>query len=480
MMGTEMMRRPRAGRSGMAETADGASGPRVLIVDDDPPLCELLRLSLAAKGFAATTRATAEAALSTLSSRDFDVLVTDLRLPQMDGLELCRRVTAERPDLPVVVITAFGNLDSAVAAIRAGAHDFIMKPVQMDEVGEVLERATMRRCGEDRLLGSPDELLGESAAMERTRDLVARAAASDAPVLIAGESGTGKELVARALHRTGRRASGPFVAINCAAVPEALLESELFGHVRGAFTDAKAARLGLFLQADGGTLFLDEIGEMSPLLQPKLLRALQERTVRPIGGATELPFDVRLIAATNVDLEAAVAERRFRGDLFFRLNVIPIEVPPLRDRQSDVVLLARRFAAEYAERQGKRISGLSPEALAKLEAYRWPGNVRELQNAVERAVALTAQPEIGVNDLPDPVRRAGFVSAPPVLLPETTDLPGLLPLAEVERRHIHQVLDAVHGNKRLAARVLGIDRRTLYRKLDQYEGRSPAPSRGPC
>jgi DNA-binding NtrC family response regulator len=449
-------------------SANDGGRPRVLIVDDDPPLCDLLRLSLSAKGFTPTTRRSAEAALSALSSHDFDVLVTDVRLPRMDGLELCRRALAERPNLAVVVITAFGNLDAAVAAIRAGAHDFITKPVQIEEVGAALERATLRRplVEEHEALTALDEILGESPAMARTRAFVARAATSDASVLITGESGTGKELVARALHRAGRRASGPFVVMNCAAVPETLLESELFGHVRGAFTDAKAPRQGLFHQADGGTLFLDEIGEMSPRLQPKLLRALQERTARPLGGAEEIPFDVRLVAATNEDVAKAVAERRFRSDLYYRINVIPISVPPLRDRDDDVALLAQHFVRAFAARHGKHVAGLSPDAVERLRAHAWPGNVRELQNCIERAVALTDHVQLGADDLPDAAPLLSDRGRVPSALPAD----ALLPLAELERRHILHILDAVGGNKRLAARILGLDRRTLYRKLDRYQG----------
>ena len=447
--------------------------PRVLVVDDNPPLCELLRLSLAAKGFLATTRPTAEAALSALSTHDFDVLVTDLQLPHMDGLELCRRARSERPHLPVVVLTGHGNFDAAIAALRAGAHDFITKPVQMDEVGEALERITSQRLDVRRDEGPVDEILGDSPAIRALRSLVARAATSDASVLITGESGTGKELVARALHRAGRRAGGPFVAVNCAAVPEALLEGELFGYVRGAFTDAKTSRPGLFHQADGGTLFLDEIGEMSPHLQPKLLRALQERAARPIGAAAEIPFDTRIVAATNDDLQASVDDRRFRSDLFFRLNVIPIEVPPLRARGEDTTLLARHFAGVYAERHEKRAATISPEALDLLAAHTWPGNVRELQNCIERAVALTDRAEIAALDLPDALRNksTALVPATRAGAPMLTERDGaiLLPLAEVERRHILHVLQAVDGNKRLAARILGLDRRTLYRRLDQYE-----------
>jgi two-component system response regulator HydG len=446
--------------------------PRVLIVDDDPPFCDLLRLGLAGEGFATTSRDSAEAALTTLSTHDFDVLVTDLRLPHMDGIELCRRVAVERPNVRVVVVTASKDLDAAVAALRAGAHDFITKPLQIDQVCEALVRATGRR-GDDGEHGlAVDEILGESSAMIRTRAICARAAASDASVLITGESGTGKELVARALHRASRRAEGPFVALNCAAVPETLLESELFGYARGAFTDAKTARRGLFHEADGGTLFLDEIGEMSPRLQPKLLRALQERTARPVGASTEIPFDVRLVAATNEDLAAAVADRRFRSDLFFRINVIPIEVPPLRARGDDVALLARRFAVVYADKHRKPMASLTPEALDLLRTHSWPGNVRELQNAIERAVALTDRDEIGPDDLHDSLR-----SAAPTLVLASPSLPSdpgadtLLPLAEIERRHVLRVLEAVDGNKRTAARILGLDRRTLYRRLEQYQGR---------
>jgi two-component system response regulator HydG len=281
-------------------------------------------------------------------------------------------------------------------------------------------------------------------------------------VLVTGESGTGKELVARALHRGGRRAGGRFVAMNCAAVPEALLESELFGHVRGAFTDAKVARQGLFVEADGGTLFLDEIADLSLALQPKLLRALQERTVRPVGGATEIPFDARIIAATNEDVGALVAARRFRRDLYYRLDVIHVEVPSLRERGDDVTLLARAFARNYAEKHGKHVTGISPEAMDRLRGYPWPGNVRELQNCIERAVALCETTEITVEDLAQSVSNS---ERPP---PPAPDDDVLVSLEEIERRHVLRVLDAVNGNKRLAARILGLDRRTLYRRLERY------------
>ena len=304
--------------------------------------------------------------------------------------------------------------------------------------------------------------------MKAVYELLERVAESDASVLITGESGTGKEMVARALHRRGRRNAGPFVAVNCAAMPEALLESELFGHVKGAFTDARTARTGLFVKASGGTLFLDEIGELPLPLQPKLLRALQERAVRPVGSDDEVPFQVRLVAATNRDLETAVEERRFREDLFFRINVIHVEMPPLRARGSDVLLLAQHFLVKDAALAGKPVTGISAAAAEKLLAYSWPGNVRELQNCIERAIALTQFHEIAVDDLPERVR--AYRGSQIVI--SADDLGELVPMEEVERRYVLRVLEAVGGSRTRAAKVLGFDRKTLYRKLERY-GVSP-------
>jgi DNA-binding NtrC family response regulator len=306
-----------------------------------------------------------------------------------------------------------------------------------------------------------DDLLGESAALRRLRELVARVARSDAPVLVVGETGSGKELVARALHRHGARPDGPFVALNCAALPEHLLESELFGHARGAFTDARTPRTGLLLHANGGMLFLDEIAELPLALQPKLLRALQERCVRPVGSEEETPFDARVVAATNRDLDAAVEEGRFREDLFFRLDVLRIEVPPLRARGSDVLLLAQHFLREAASRSGKAVIGLSHGAAEKLLQYAWPGNVRELANCIERAVALTDHEQILVEDLPERIRDYGAGH----VLVASDDPSELVPLEVVEQRYVTRVMEAVGGNKTLAARILGVDRKTLYRKL---------------
>jgi len=447
-----------------------ATKGRILVVEDEHEMRALLEKGLARRGFVPTVRGSADEAFPLLEAEDFDTVLTDLRMPGMDGLALCERIALNRPDIPVVVVTAFGSLETAVAAIRAGAYDFVTKPVDLDALVLVLERAVQHRALREEVrrlrvaLGdvSADRgVVGESEALRRVYELIDRVADSDTSVLITGESGTGKEVAARALHARGRRHNGPFVAINCAAMPEQLLESELFGHARGAFTDAKAARTGLFIKANGGTLFLDEVGELPLALQPKLLRALQERTVRPVGGDTELPFDARIVAATNRDLELAVEEARFREDLYYRLNVIGLELPPLRVRGNDVLLLAQRFLEHFAARSGKRVVGLSAAAAQRLVAYAWPGNVRELQNCIERAVALTAYEQLTVEDLPERIRdyRA------PSNLSQGSDLSELVSLEEMERRYIQRVLDVVGGSRTLASRILGLDRKTLYRKL---------------
>jgi len=446
---------------------------KVLIVDDDPSMCELLAEGLVQHGYEASFRASAPEALAQLAERAFDVVLTDINMRDMSGLELCQKATEAHPDLPVIVITAFGSMETAVQAIRAGAYDFITKPFDIDVVAIAIERAVkhgvltrevqrlQRAVDESRRF---DELLGASPAMKEVYDLLERVGESESTVLVSGESGTGKELVARALHRRSKRSAGPFVAINCAAMPEQLLESELFGHTKGAFTDARSARPGLFVQAKGGTIFLDEIGDMPVGLQPKLLRALQERTVRPVGGDTETPIDVRVVAATNRDLETAIEERKFREDLYYRINVIHVELPPLRARGADVILLATHYLEHFAAQSQKDVRSLDAEAAEKLSAYAWPGNVRELANCMERAVALTRNESIGVADLPEKIRsyRTSHV------LVAATDPTELVPMEEVEKRYILRVLEAVGGNKTLAAQVLGLDRKTLYRKLDRY------------
>ena len=450
---------------------------RILIVDDDPEMCELLAARLGKKGFETAWRAGAEAAFELVVHEDFDVVLTDLHLRGMNGIELCERVVANRPDVPVIVLTAFGSLDTAVAAIRAGAYDFITKPPELEVLLIALARAVqhrvlraeVRRLRERAAAGASSGAdgaheLGQSAAMREVEGLIERVADSEATVMITGESGTGKELVARALHQRSRRRGGPFVAINCAAMPETLLESELFGHARGAFTDARAASPGLFLEARGGTLLLDEIGDMPLGLQPKLLRALQERVVRPVGGTVEVPFDARLLVATNRDLAAACEDGRFREDLYYRVNVIHIGLPPLRARGGDVLVLAQQFVQRFATAARRGVRGLSPAAAERLVAYAWPGNVRELANAMESAVALARFEEIAVEDLPERIRN---YKRSHVLV--TSDDPSeLVPLEEVERRYILRVLEAVGGQRSAAARTLGMDRKTLYRKLDRW------------
>jgi two-component system response regulator AtoC len=445
---------------------------RVLIVDDDQALCETLEAGLVRRELQVTWRTSGDLALALLDEGDFDVIVTDLRMGQLDGIAFCERVVERRPDIPVIVLTAFGSFDTAVAAIRAGAYDFISKPVQIDVLGIALRRAAQHKALREEVkrlrsaatAPTSSELLGTSSAMRAVKDVIARVADSDASVLITGESGTGKEVVARLLHASSRRHDHPFVAINCAAMPEPLLESELFGHARGAFTDAKEAHVGLFARASRGTLFLDEIGDMPLGLQPKLLRVLQERTVRPLGATHEIPVDVRVVAATNRDLESAVEERRFREDLYFRLNVIHVALPPLRARAGDVLLLTQHLLQKTAGREKKNILGVSPAAAEKLVAYSWPGNVRELQNCIEHAVALARYDHVTPEDLPDKIRsyRSSHV------LVASDDPSELVPMEEVERRYILRVLEAVGGNKTAAARVLGIERKTLYRKLERY------------
>ncbi len=447
---------------------------RILVVDDDPDFCvELVRL-LEKLGYEVVTRVSADEGLKLALAEDFDLVLTDLRIGTGSGAELCRRIGENRSDVPVVVLTGFGSMEAAVSTLRAGAFDFMTKPFSPAQLELCVRRAlehrrlesevrSLRRVAQARSSGG--EILGRSEAILEVQELVARVAETSATVLITGESGTGKELVARAIHAKSRRASGPFVAINCAALPETLLESELFGHTKGAFTDAKTAKRGLFLEASNGTLFLDEIGELPLTVQAKLLRALEEKKVRPLGDSKEAPFDARIVTATNRDLESRVAERTFREDLYYRINVVHLELPPLRSRGEDVLLLASHFLSKFAERHGKAITGMAPAVLQRVVAYTWPGNVRELQNAMERAVALARFDEVGVDDLPPRIRdyRATDV------LVASSDPTELVTMEEVERRYIARVMEAVGGSKSEAAKVLGFDRSTLYRKLDRFK-----------
>ena len=447
---------------------------RILFVDDDPSMREMMALRLGKRGFSVTGCASAEAAQGALEHDAFDAVVTDLNLGAGDnGLQLCEWIVSNRSGAPVIVITAFGSMDMAIQALRFGAHDFINKPVELEVLVLSLERALQTRDLKQEVTRLRQEsaaaprfetMIGDSDSVKRVFDLVERVAKTEASVLITGESGTGKELVARAIHQRSKRASGPFMAVSCAAMPENLLESELFGYKKGAFTDAKTSRPGLLVQANGGSFFLDELGELPKTLQPKLLRALEERVLRPVGASAEIPFDTRLIAATNVELEQAVADGQFREDLYYRINVVHIRLPPLRKRGSDVLTLAQHFVEQFAERTDREISGFTPAAAQQLLAYAWPGNVRELKNCVERAVALTQHDQITPDDLPERIHR---YQAKPILVP-TGEPAELLPMRDIERRYIVQVLEAVNGSKTTAAKILGFDRKTLYRKLARY------------
>ncbi len=462
----------RAGEPGATQAG------HVLVVDDDEDMCAYLAAALPRQGFRVSYRVRPEEALEVLPRDDtIDVVLTDLNMRGLSGIELCRRVRRLLPGTPVVVLTAFGSTDSAFSAIQAGAYDFLTKPFEVEVLALVLRRAVEHHALVKEVEGlrrertrrvAFGELLGESPAMRDLFHLVERVAVTDSAVLICGETGTGKELVATELHRRSSRGAGKFVAVNCAALPEGLLESELFGHVRGAFTGAVQDRRGLLVEADHGTLFLDEVGDMPTSLQAKLLRVLQDGRVRPVGAsqAQERSVDVRVVAATHRDLEAALEEGKFREDLYFRLNVIRVDLPPLRARGHDVLLLAQAFLAHHAAKLNKGVLGISSEAAEKLLGYDWPGNVRELQNCMERAVALTAEEQVGLRDLPANVAQCRPEALN--LIPTGQDPTQLPTLDELERRYGEHVLRLVQGNKTLAAKVLGLDRRTLYRKLERW------------
>ena len=448
---------------------------KILIIEDDLELGEVLKTRVQKRGFTVVLRTNGLNGLATLAQAPFDVVLTAFKLPDLSGIEICQEISAKWPEIPVVIMTAFGSMETAIAAIRAGAYDFITKPFEMNILHLALDRAVRHKRLQTTVrelsralqeTQSFDELLGESPCMQTMFAKLMRVADSEASVLLTGESGSGKELAARAIHRFSRRKDRPFVAINCSAMPEALLESELFGHVKGAFTDAHTDRCGLFLEADGGTLLLDEIGEMPLTLQPKLLRVLEEHAVRPLGGNAERAFNVRILAVTNRDLEAAVSEGSFREDLLYRLNVITVKVPPLRARGTDILLLAEKYIELFASQQGKSINGITNATAQKLMTYRWPGNVRELRNAMEHAVTLTDHQKIVPDDLPDKIlhhQRNAY--------DKNSELPGageLLPLADMMQRYIHHVLKMVGGNQTLAAQILQVDRKTLYRKLHAH------------
>jgi two-component system response regulator HydG len=461
--------------------ASGRNRGRILVVDDDADAASLLVESLTTRGFNAHAVESAEEALPLLRGRNrYDVVLTDLRMRGKTGIELAAQLQEAGSQIPVVLLTAFGSIPAAIEATRRGAYDFLTKPYDPDVVVLTLGRAVehARSLSDLRRVRSTSEtadgIYTASDAMGSVLTTIARVAPTDVTVLITGESGTGKELVARAIHRRSPRADEPFVALNCAALPETLLESELFGHTRGAFTNARETRPGLIAEAHRGTLFLDEIGDMPLTMQSKLLRVLQEGTVRPVGGDREHPVDVRLLAATNRNLEADVRAGRFREDLFFRVHVVEIGLPPLRARGDDVLLLAQLFLAHAAERAGKPAPAITPAVARRLRAHDWPGNVRELRNVVEGAFALCAGAELHDADLPARLRTSDPASPlTAVAIDELGETPvaQIVSMEEIERRYIEFAMRAFHGNRKLTAEALGLDRSTLYRKLRRYSSK---------
>ena len=453
---------------------------RIAIVDDDREMRSLLEDFFTSEGYQVYTFAAASEALTALSmgaalaqdqpEGDLDAIISDIKMPNMSGLEFTTQLQTLRPEVPVILITAFGSIDTAIEAMRRGAFHYVVKPFKLAEMAVNVERALEHRKlqrdnsalrTEVRKTWSMGQLVGKSASMKAVYDLVTRVANATANVLVTGESGTGKEMVARAIHETGPRASKPFVAINCTAIPETLLESELFGHAKGSFTGAIQRKRGLFEEADGGTLFLDEIGDMNVQLQAKLLRVLQEKKVRAVGENVARDVNVRIIAAPHKDLKAASKEGRFREDLFYRLSVIPIVLPPLRHRPEDIPILAEHFLKKYAALNTGRVAGFTKRAMNKLVGLRWTGNVRELENVIERAVVLATGNLIDETDIPSSEAATGeqfFGGA-------TSDFPTI---EELEKRYIQVVLEKTAGRKDKAAQILGINRRTLYRKEREY------------
>jgi two-component system response regulator PilR (NtrC family) len=449
----------------------------ILIVDDERSLREFLAIFLRRGGHRVEAAADGEAARKAMAAREFDVVITDLKMPDASGLDVLAESKRIHPDTQVIVVTAFATAETAIAAMKAGAYDYLTKPFKVDEVGLVVERALERRVLQhqnvvlrDEIKGryKLDRLIGKSPAMHRVFEVVRKIASARTSVLLIGESGTGKELAARALHELSGRSEHAFIAVNCGAIPETLLESEFFGHVKGSFTGASTDRTGLFEAAHGGTIFLDEIGELPAPMQVKLLRVLQERRVKRVGGVQEKEVDVRVVAATNRDLETEVEKGTFRQDLFYRLNVIQLRLPPLRERREDIPILVDHFVRKLAAEHGRQITGVDPEAMSALMSYSFPGNVRELENLIERAVTLAPGDRISLDTLPNlsPTSAAGARLGPAAELPEEgLDLEKVVD--DFERGILIKALERTRGNRTEAARLLGVTFRSLRYRLSK-------------
>ena len=445
-------------------------GYRVLVMDDDQEMCGLLSDVLKGEGFSAITTHDSLEASKILKKEEFDIIITDLKMKGLKGLDLLEETKRVSPLTPVIIITAFGTIESAIQAIKMGAYDYITKPFQMDELILTVRKALENRFLKKEVVRLKKEvetryhfhqLIGKSASMQNIYDLIERIRDSSINIFITGESGTGKELAAKAIHYSGIRKGGPFIAVNCAAIPETLLESELFGYKKGAFTDAKSDKKGLIFEANEGTLFLDEITEMPPTLQAKLLRVLEEREVRPLGDTNSYPIDVRIISTSNCDITSSIQQGRFREDLYYRLKVIDIDIPALRERREDIPILVQHFIQKFSKELKRAVSGVSGDALKILLNYPWPGNVRELENIIQRAITLSQHEVISPEDLP-----ASIIQKADEKLFEKA-MEEKFTLDQLEKEYIRRVLIETGGNKSKAAERLGLDRKTLYRKLQE-------------
>jgi len=454
---------------------------RILVIDDEESMCKFMEIMLSKEGYRVEVTDSGRQGISLLKEKNYDLVIADLNMPEMSGIDVLREVKSFKSGQELLVMTAYASVDSAIEAMKEGAADYITKPFKVDEIKMVIERIINRKTLikenenlKKQLQGqnSFDNIIGTSEPIAKLKKLAKRVASSDSTVLIRGESGTGKDLIAKAIHNQSPRCGGPFVTINCGALPENLLESELFGHKKGSFTGAIKDKDGLLKAADGGTFFLDEIGNTSLSIQIKLLRVLEDKMVTPVGGTKPVEVDVRLIAATNADLEDDVRSGRFREDLFYRLNVIPLYMPPLRDRDADIALLAKHFIRLYCDNLKVPVKDIEDEALSQLLHYNWPGNVRELENTIERAVLLTRTETIELSDLPEKL------TAPIKATVVREQEPDNPTLESIEKAYIHFVMTQTDGKKSQAAKILGIDASTLYRKLERYNLKEYSPAAG--